>query len=247
LPTGTPTAVGNITTHTTDATTVNLVTTGAVPAASGTWLFEILGFVSPVTRPTATVSGAGLSGWTQIALQQGTDGDPYDLQVWAADASAGVSSGVSIANAFTGSKYGINAAAFYISGVAASSIVDGTPISTFRAAPTGSWASGSYTPGQTDDTILAVAFGDGLATGGSTPSGTVATEITGTDATDTTNQWIVADYLTGATTSAVNGQGTWATTPSQADMAMVFGVKVAASSASPILRTFKAIPFMGGH
>jgi hypothetical protein len=247
LPTGTPTAVGSVTQAATNATTVNLTTTGAVPAGAGTWLFEVLAWVAPVTRPTATVSGAGLSGWTQIALAQGTDTDPYDLQLWAADASAGVSSGAVIANAFTASKYGINAAAFYISGCAAASIVDGTPVSTFRATPTGTWSSGSYTPGQTDDTILAVALGDGLATGGSTPSGTIANEITGTDTTDTTNQWtIVADYLTGATTSAVNGQGTWASTPSQADAAMILGIKVGSAVVSASPRTFNAIPFIGG-
>jgi len=208
---GTPVEIGTFTTDG-NFSPYTLTTTGTVP--SGSRIFVVVNWIQNVTVGTITVSGGGLS-WEQDHLQvEDQGGNQKACTFWSADCPSGLASSTNISIALTvggaGNRWGIGAAAFHCSGIAAASRTDGSTDQIMGNLT--AWDAEALTTTNANDLLLAAAVGDGVDTGGSSID---SPWVELADWFDSANQWAhILGYRIVSSTSTYGAGGDW---PSSSD------------------------------
>ena len=218
--------------------------TGTAPAGSRVflavaWASDTLRTISSVSNPSTPLA------WTRLGGVTGTDaGGFYGIDIWSA-VTTGVMSAQAITANFSGSNsWGTNIHCWYQSGLASTSVVDGTPTGILRGTPTTSWSTGALTTTAANDTLYALAFADGPAGSGGATSvpGSGWTELD-TDLLSASNDWgSTLVYQPVAAAGSYTATGTWSTAPSFTDQTLILAVR---STPAP-LSTLPADNFNSG-
>lgn len=221
-----PVSLGATATATDNAATYTHTTTATAPA--GAKIVVACAWSSNGVPGTMTVSGGGLSGWAQDhRVTSGISLEPA-AEMWSAEAPAGLASGTVITfDPSSAVCFGMNMAACYVVGVAATAYEDASAgAARFGAAnTTAAWATGTLdTTGE--GVGIAFAYADGLTDPGSSAPDANTTELN--QSYNTTDQWgAVLNFRRRANAGTVANGGTWSNDPFFNDIVVAVAYKAA--------------------
>lgn len=224
---GTPTGIGSAE-RTASGATLAITTTATVP--SGATIISVTTWVAAAAR-TLALSGGSLTWNSNDGL--GTGGSFYGISISSANAPSGLASSSTLTNTWNGNVDAADTFAFYVTGLATASYLDGTPVSTFRSSGLGaSYSSGSLTTTNADDLLVGGAMGDWVSATGPNhngPSGTLTNELY--DQLSVNSFGMAVTYAIVAATSSYAMTGLWNPTAQFADMALIVAYKASGGGA----------------